>query len=62
MKMKISIRGLIVLLALIPVVTLFLLAGARTAAAGSRIFTITPDTGYYVSDVMVDGADQGAIG
>ena len=28
---------------------------------GSQTFTITPNTGYQVSDVLVDGADQGAI-
>jgi hypothetical protein len=28
---------------------------------GSRSFTITPNTGYHIADVLVDGASQGAI-
>jgi hypothetical protein len=31
-------------------------------SGGSQIFTITPDTGFHIEDVRVDGASQGAIG
>lgn len=33
----------------------------RVARGGSRTFTITPDTGYEVADVKVDGASVGAV-
>jgi YD repeat-containing protein len=36
-------------------------SSASVTCGGSQTFTITPDTNYYVSDVLVDGADQGAI-
>jgi hypothetical protein len=28
---------------------------------GSITFTLTPDSGYHIQDVSVDGASQGAI-
>ena len=31
-------------------------------SAASRAFTITPDSGYEIEDVLVDGATEGAIG
>ena len=30
-------------------------------AAGSQTFAITPNTGYHVADVLVDGTPKGAI-
>jgi len=37
-------------------------AGSTTVAYGNdQAFTITPNTGYHVSDVLVDGASVGAV-
>ena len=36
-------------------------SSANVVSGGSQTFTFTPNTGYQVADVLVDGADQGAI-
>lgn len=37
-------------------------SGAVSVNSGSsQTFTITPNTGYHVADVLVDGVSQGAI-
>ena len=36
-------------------------SSANVNYGGSQTFTISPNTGYQVADVLVDGADRGAI-